>query len=126
MSDLEVIETYRGLWEIEETFRITKGVLETRPVYVSLQEHINAHFLTCFLALTILRIIQKRLGGSYSAERIIECLNRISCSSERANIYLFDYRSEVSDAIGEALGIDFTNRRLPLGDIKKVLAQAKK
>jgi len=80
MSDLEVIETYRGLWEIEETFRITKGVLETRPVYVSLQEHINAHFLTCFLALTILRIIQKRLGGSYSAERIIECLNRISCS----------------------------------------------
>lgn len=86
-----------------------QGVLETRPVYVSLQDHINAHFLICFIALTIMRIIQKKTGNIYSAERIIECLNRISCSHEHENIYLFDYRSKVSDAIGEALGIYFTN-----------------
>lgn len=126
MSDAEVVETYRGLWEIEETFRIAKGVLETRPVYVSLPDHINAHFLTCFLALTIIRIIQKKTGKIYSAERIVECLNKISCSNEYENIYLFDYRSELSDAIGEALGIDFTNKRLRLGDIKKFLGEAKK
>jgi len=126
MSDTEVIETYRGLWKIEETFRITKGVLETRPVYVSLQDHINAHFLICFIALTIMRVIQQKTGQLYSAEKIIECLNRISCSNEYENIYLFDYRSEVSDAIGEALRIDFTNKRLRLEDIKKILAQAKK
>ena len=126
MSDMEVIETYRGLWEIEETFRVTKGVLETRPVYVSLKDHINAHFLTCFIALTIMRIIQRKTGKLYSAERIVECLNKISCFNEHENIYLFDYRSEISDAIGEVLGIDFTNKRLRLGDIKKNLAQAKK
>ena len=126
MSDAEVVETYRGLWEIEETFRIAKGVLETRPVYVSLPDHINAHSLTCFLALTIIRIIQKKTGKIYSAERIVECLNKISCSNEYENIYLFDYRSELSDAIGEALGIDFTNKRLRLGDIKKFLGEAKK
>lgn len=126
MSDAEVIETYRGLWQIEETFRITKGVLETRPVYVSLTDHINAHFLTCFIALTIIRIIQKKTGKLYSAERIVECLNKISCSNEHENIYLFDYRSELSDAIGEALGIDFTNKRLRLGDIKKILGEVKK
>jgi len=126
MSDAEVIETYRGLWQIEETFRITKGVLETRPVYVSLTDHINAHFLTCFIALTIIRIIQKKTGKPYSAERIVECLNKISCSNEHENIYLFDYRSELSDAIGEALGIDFTNKRLRLGDIKKILGEVKK
>jgi transposase len=126
MSDTEVIETYRGLWKIEETFRVTKGVLETRPVYVSLQDHINAHFLICFIALTIMRIIQKKTGNLYSAEKIVECLNRISCSNEHENIYLFDYRSEISDAIGEALGIDFSNKRLRLGDIKKILAQTKK
>jgi hypothetical protein len=127
MSDSEVIETYRGLWEIEETFRVTKGVLETRPVYVSLQDHINAHFLTCFKVgaystirpYSLIRIIQKKTGKFYSAEKIVECLNRISCSNEHENIYLFDYRSEISDAIGEALGIDFTNKRLRLGDIKK-------
>ena len=126
MSDIEVIETYRGLWEIEETFRITKGVLETRPVHVSLQDYINAHFLTCFIALTIMRIIQKKTGKVYSAEKIVECLNKISCSNEQENIYLFDYRSEISDAIGEAVGIDFTNKGLRLGDIKNILAQAKK
>ncbi|PKM38569.1 MAG: transposase [Firmicutes bacterium HGW-Firmicutes-8] len=126
MSDAEVIETYRGLWEIEETFRVTKGVLETRPVYVSLKDHINAHFLTCFIALTIMRIIQKKTSKLYSAEKIVECLNKISCSNEHENIYLFDYRSELSDAIGEALGIDLTNKRLRLGDIKKFLAQTKK
>ena len=126
MSDTEVIETYRGLWEIEETFRMTKGLFEARPVYVSLQDHINAHFLTCFLALTIMRIIQKKTSKLYSAEKIVECLNKISCSNEHENIYLFDYRSEISDTIGQALGIDFTNRRLRLGDIKKILAQAKK
>jgi len=121
MSDAEVVETYRGLWKIEETFRVTKGVLETRPVYVSLQDHINAHFLICFIALTIMRLIQKKTGKLYSAEKIVECLNRISCSNEYENIYLFDYRSEVSDAIGEALGIDFTNKRLRLGDLKKIV-----
>ncbi len=126
MSDIEVIETYRGLWKIEETFRITKGVLETRPVYVSIEDHINAHFLICFIALTIMRLIQKKTGNLYSAEKIVECLNRISCSNEYENIYLFDYRSEVSDALGEALGIDFTNKRLRLGDIKKILADTKK
>jgi transposase len=126
MSDIEIIDTYRGLWKIEETFRITKGVLETRPIYVSLQEHINAHFLICFIALTIMRIIQMKTGNVYSAEQIVECLNRISCSNEHDNIYLFDYRSEVSDAIGQALGIDFTNKRLSLGNIKKILGRVKK
>jgi transposase len=126
MSDTEVIETYRGLWEIEETFRVTKGVLETRPVYVSLKDHINAHFLTCFVALTIMRIIQKKTGKLYSAEKIVECLNKISCSNEYENIYLFDYRSELSDTIGKTLEIDFTNKRLRLGDIKRILGQAKK
>lgn len=126
MSDTQVIETYRGLWEIEESFRITKGVLETRPVYVSLYDHINAHFLTCFLALTIIRLLQKKTGRLYSAESIVECLNRISCSNEQENLYLFDYRSEISDAIGQALGIDFTKKRLRLGDIKNILGQVKK
>lgn len=126
MSDSEVIETYRGLWKIEETFRVTKGVLETRPIYVSIQDHINAHFLTCFIALTIIRLMQHKTGRLYSAESIVECLNRISCSNEYENIYLFDYRSDISDAIGKALGIDFTNKRMRLGDIKKILAQAKK
>ncbi|NLN48239.1 MAG: IS1634 family transposase [Clostridiales bacterium] len=126
MSCDEIISTYRGLWEIEETFKITKSELETRPVYVSLEDHINAHFLTCFISLTILRIFQKKTNRVYSSERIIECLNKITCSNEQENIYLFKYRSEISDAIGKALGIDFTNKRLYLKDIKCILGDVKK
>jgi len=54
MTDDDVIETYRGLWRIEESFRITKSELEARPVYVSREDRINAHFLTCFVSLLLL------------------------------------------------------------------------
>jgi transposase len=126
MSDGEIIDTYRGLWEIEETFRITKSTLEARPVYVSRTDRINAHFLTCFIALVIIRLIQKKTDRRYSVEKIIECLNKIACSNEQDNLYLFDYRSETSDTIGDALGIDFTRKRLRLSEIKNILANSKK
>jgi transposase len=126
MADQEIVDTYRGLWEIEETFSITKGTLETRPVYVSLEDRINAHFLSCFIALVIMRILQKQTGMRYSCERIIECLNSINCINEQENIYLFGYRSEISDEIGKALSIDFTKKRLRLGEIKSLIADSKK
>ncbi len=126
LSDERIIEQYRGLWEIEETFKITKSTLEARPVYVSREDRINAHFLTCFIALVLVRLIQKRLKHQYSAEKIIECINNISCSNEQDNIYMFNYRSEISDALGDALGIDFTRKRLRLGEIKNILANSKK
>lgn len=126
MPDEKVVETYRGLWEIEESFRITKGTIEARPVYVSLEDRIEAHFLTCFIALVIIRLLQKLTGKKYSAERITQCLNKIACSLEQDNLYLFDYRSEISDAIGNALGIDFTRKRLRQAYIKNILANCKK
>lgn len=122
----QVIETYRGLWEIEETFKITKSDLASRPVYVRDFDHINAHFLTCFIALTILRLIQKRTEKRYSAEAIIDCLNKIQCIHEQENVYLFGYRSALSDVLGQLFGIDFSKKRRYLSDIKKILGDAKK
>jgi transposase len=126
MSDTDIIKAYRGLWEIEETFRISKGELSTRPIYVSREDHIEAHFLSCFISLVVIRLLQKITGKAFSAERIADCLNRISCSVEQDNIYLFDYRSDVSDSIGDALGINFSRKRLRLGDMKKILGSLKK
>jgi len=126
MADGDIIDTYRGLWEIEETFKVTKGTIEARPVYVSREDRIGAHFLTCFISLVIIRLIGKKTGRKYSPEKIIECLNSISCSNEQDNLYLFDYRSSVSDTIGKALGIDFTRKRLRRAEIKNILAESKK
>ena len=126
MPDAEIVDTYRGLWEIEESFRITKGAIEGRPVHVSRRDRIEAHFLTCFIALVIMRLLQKHTGRQYSCDRIVDCLNRISCSEEQDNIYLFDYRSEISEAIGKSLGIDFSKKRLRLSEIKHIVAGSKK
>ena len=126
MGNKEIIETYRGLWEIEETFRIAKGDLEARPIYLQKEDRINAHLLSCFISLVIMRLLQKKTGHLHSSERLIECLNKISCSLEQDNIYMFDYRSEISDAIGSAIGIDFTRKRMLLSDIKKILGEVKK
>ena len=88
-SDEEIVEIYRGLWRIEDSFRITKSDLETLPVYVSRQDHIEAHFLTCFVALVLVRLLEKKLGGKYSAHGILESLKRSSCSLLEQNLYLF-------------------------------------
>jgi hypothetical protein len=126
MKSEQIIDTYRGLWEIEETFRIEKGELEARPVYVSRQDRIDAHFLTCFIALVILRLLQKQTGHIFSTEKIVDALKRVSCSNEQDNLYLFDYRSPVTDAIGEATGVDFMKKRRRLGEIKISLGSVKK
>jgi len=126
MPQQQIVEIYRGLSEIEDSFKVTKSNLNIRPVYVSREERINAHMLTCFISLLIMRLIQKKTDYRFTPEQIVEALNNISCSLEYENIYLFDYRSELTDAIGKAFDIDFTKRRLPLNKIKNILANAKK
>lgn len=90
MDDLEVIDKYHGLSRIEDQFRIMKGDLNTRPIFVRTKEHINAHLILCFISLLILRIIQYKIKQTDSfkkdeekywqegmtAERIIKALNK--------------------------------------------------
>lgn len=125
-SDDRIIEIYRGLWKIEESFKITKSDLEARPVYVSREDRIQSHFLICFISLVITRLLQHRLENKYCVTKIIESLRKVSCSNVKENLFLFDYRDEVTDAIGEALGIDFTKKFMKLGEIKKILGEVKK
>ena len=124
MGDDAVIEAYRGLWKIEESFKVTKSDLETRPVYVSRQEHIEAHFLTCYVALCILRVIQALTGGKYSAGTIAEELAAMCGTNLDGNWWVFDHRSDATDDLCRMAGIDLTRQNMQLKDIKAVLAQA--
>ncbi|MDR2956798.1 MAG: hypothetical protein LBU61_01265 [Coriobacteriales bacterium] len=107
---------------IEEAFKITKSDIAARPVFVWTPEHIEAHFLTCFIALTILRLIQFDTGFKYSASSIIEELKAMSGTNEDSNMWLFDHRSDLSDELCASVGIDLSRRRMRLEDIKAVLA----
>jgi transposase len=84
-------QVYGGLWKIEQSFRIMKSDLYARPVFVSKNEHIRAHFLICFVALLIVRIIQHRMGNdAISAERIARALNAATCRVLKGGIIHLD------------------------------------
>lgn len=125
-TDDEIIDIYRGLWRIEETFKITKSELDARPVYVSRKEHIEAHFLTCYLALVLSRVLQHKLDKKYSVAKILESLSNCNCSNIQENYYLFDYYDSVLEDIGSVTNIDFSLKNRTIQDIKKVLANSKK
>ena len=99
---------------------------EARPVYVWTKEHIEAHFLTCFVALTIARILENKLERKYSIGTILESLSKAKCSLIQQNYYLFDYYDEVLKDIERVTDIDFGKRIRTLGEIKKVLAKTQK
>ena len=64
MPDREVIGKYHGLTQIEDQFREMKGTLEARPVFVNTREHIHAHLMVCFIALTMMRLIQRKIAAA--------------------------------------------------------------
>lgn len=125
-TDDEIIDIYRGLWRIEETFKVTKSELDARPVYVSRKEHIEAHFLTCFISLVLARVLQYKLDKKYSVGKILESLSKCNCSNYHENYYLFDYYDVVLKDIGNILNINFALKNRTLQDIKKNLAYSKK
>lgn len=125
-SASEIIDIYRGLWKIEESFKVTKSDLETRPIYVSTEEHIKAHFLTCFISLVIARIIEHKLDGKYSITKIINSLKKCSCTNVDQNYYLFDYYDEVLQDIGFVTNVDFSTKIRTLQQIKKNISETKK
>lgn len=122
----EIIDIYRGLWRIEETFKVTKNELDARPVYVSRKEHIETHFLTCYIALVLSRVLQHKLDKKYSVGKILESLSKCNCYNIQENYYIFNYYDEVLKDIGERLEIDFSLKNRSLQDIKKILGTTKK
>lgn len=124
LPDVDIIDIYRGLWRIEESFKVTKSDLETRPVYCSTPEHIEAHFLTCYVALCVLRLLQHKMNKRYSAAVIVDELSRMCGTNVDGNWWCFDHRSDTSDNICASVGIDLTRKFMQLKDIKDILAQA--
>lgn len=125
-ADEQIIDIYRGLWKIEESFKVTKSDLETRPVYLSREAHIEAHFLTCFVSLVIARLLERRMKGKYAIPAMLDSLKKASCSHIQQNYYLFDHYDEILSDMGQEFGIDFGKKCLPLGEIKKMLGKVKK
>jgi len=126
MPDRKILDIYRGLWRIEESFKITKSELKTRPVHVSTREHIEAHFLICFVALLLLRLLEMQTGHKYSAKTLINEMKNITGTYLDENYFIFDYFNDIVEDLGNVVGIDFSKRFVTLGEIRKIVAQTKK
>lgn len=129
-SEREVIEAYRGLSRIEESFRVLKSTMDARPVYVWTEPHIRAHFLVCYVALLIMRLTQADVeaatGSRPSAEAVSEALRGMVGHNIGSNVYYFDYRTDLTDSLCEAVGIDLSRQAMTKAQINKVMSVVKK
>jgi transposase len=124
-SDSEIIDMYRGLWEIEESFKIAKSYFELRPVYVRKESSIEAHFLVCFVALLIIRLLDRRLGYRFSIPQIIKDLSGVSATHLEDNLWVFDYRQGSINDIFDVFGIDLRRKYMRSADIRSLVAATK-
>ena len=121
LTDKEIRDIYKGLWKIEESFKITKSNLETRPVYVWTKEHIEAHFLTCFISLIILRLIENKTKRKYSTTSIINSLKNYTSNNLEHDIYIQNFTNEIIKDLSSIYNIDLSRKYLTLSEIKKIL-----
>lgn len=92
-------------WEIEESFRIMKSEFDARPVYLSRKDRITAHFITCFLALTIYRYLEKKVNSNYTCSEILETLKSMDFQHLEGQGYIPVYtRTELTDRLHDSFG----------------------
>ena len=121
MTDTEMRKVYRGLAKIEDSFKVTKTCFDSRPIFVWLNEHIDAHFATCFLALVLIRLLENKLGHKYSAAQILKSLKKYNCTHLDANNWQFTYYDEVIDNCGKAFEMKLNEKYKTQQEIQRLL-----
>ena len=121
LSDLELRNIYKGLSKIEETFKITKSEFNARPINVRLEDHIEAHFLICFIALVIIRILQDKINNKYTIKNLLENMKKFKCTHETGNLYKFiGYKPEIQ-YLNRKFGLNMDKKYDTRENIKKIL-----
>ena len=121
MKDEEMRKVYRGLTKIEDSFKITKTFFESRPVYVRTNDHIDAHFATCFLALVLERLLEHKLDHKYPTGQIIDSIWKYNCTHLDTNNWQFTYYDEVIDACGKTLDMDLKKKYRTQQEVQRLL-----
>ena len=121
LSDLEMRNIYKGLAKIEETFKITKSEFDARPINVRLEDHIDAHFLICFISLVIIRILEKKVEEKYTLKKLLEKMKRFECTHEAGNIYKFIKYSEEINFLNKKFKLELDKKFKTREEIKKIL-----
>ena len=123
----DILSVSEGRWKIEESFRIMKTDFESRPVYVSREDRIRAHFLICYLALLIYRILEKKIGEKYTAKQLIQTLRDYNLLRINGEGYIPEYtRTDVTDHLHDVFGFRTDTEIVPTHKMKSIIASTKK
>jgi len=123
----EIIKVNNRRWEIEECFRIMKSEFKARPVYLSRQDRIIAHFTTCFIALIIYRLLEKKLNEKYTCCEIIKGLKDMNFYEIKGDGYIPTYtRTDFTDALHETFDFHTDYQIVNTSQMKKIFKETKK
>jgi len=122
-----IISVNRRRWEIEECFRIMKSEFKARPVYLSRDDRIKAHFTTCFLALLIYRFLEKKLEDKFTCSEIIQGLVDMNFFELKGEGYTPSYtRTDFTDSLHDAFGFRTDYEITTFSQMKKIFKLTQK
>lgn len=122
----DILKVSEGRWEIEECFRIMKTDFEARPVFLQNENRIKAHFLICFIALTIYRYLEKKLGEKYSCETILTTLREMNFASIQDQGFIPVYkRTKLTDELHDLFGFRTDYQFITKSQMKTIQKKSK-
>ena len=122
----EIIKVNQRRWEIEESFRIMKSEFKARPVYLSRDDRITAHFTTCFLALVLHRYLEKELEEKYTASEIIDTLRNMNLTKVNEIGYIPAYtRTDITDTLHSKFKFETDKEIITIKNLKRILKNLK-
>ena len=123
----KIIKVNKRRWEIEECFKIMKSEFKARPVYLSRDDRIEAHFMTCFISLIIYRLLEKKLGEKYTCHEVLAKLKEMDFYQIKGEGYIPTYtRDDLTDDLHEAFGFRTDNQIVPIRQMKNIFITTKK
>lgn len=122
----EIIKINKGRWEIEESFRIMKTNMKSRPVFLQKDNRIEAHFLICFLGLFFYRILEKKLDSKYTTDELINTLKDMNYLKLDEGYIPTYKRTELTDKLHDIFNLPLPTEIIPLRRIKKIINSTKK
>lgn len=117
-----IIKVMKGRWEIEESFKIMKDEFDSGTVYLSREDRIKGHFITCYLSLFIYRYLEHQLDDKYTVHEIVSTLQEMKMLEHKGKGYVPEYiRTDLTDDLHNFLGINTDSEIVNYKKIKKIL-----
>lgn len=120
----EILKIVKGRWEIEESFRIMKTDFLARPVNLTREDRIKAHFMTCFLSLFIYRLLEKKLNYQYTTSQILDTLRNMRMIEQKGLGFEPIYeRTNLTDDLHDVFRFNTDLEIVSYKKMKKILNQ---